>query len=382
MTIARNSSAEDCLTHVLLVSPAVAPPPGGIQTLTQSLFDGLSLHVHVRLVAPGASCHGRGRRLTRALRRVRRFFAPLLLPVAIIWSIWHRRTDLVHAITWRVAAPVAAIPVRWRPPLVVHCLGAELLRVGPLTRLLRNLVLKRADELISISSFTTRAVEGLCGRVPTLIAPTAPDHLPQRSATSDPHEGNRLRVLTVGRYVARKGHADVVEAVAQARDAGALWHLTLVGGDGPRRRSLDDLAQAPSRQDWLSVLVDVDPQRLDELYRSADAFALLTYDLRNQFEGFGIAFVEAASYGLPVIGGRSGGSEEAIADEVNGFVVDSVADAARALVRLAESPELRRTMGAAGLSFARRFSSAEINGALSLVYARAVSPTEISPVKR
>jgi phosphatidyl-myo-inositol dimannoside synthase len=72
-------------------------------------------------------------------------------------------------------------------------------------------------------------------------------------------------------------------------------------------------------------------------------------------EGFGIVFVEAGACAKPVIAGASGGTGDAVQDRLNGLRVDgtsvdgtSVDAIARAIVRLAADPELRRRMGEAG----------------------------------
>ena len=43
---------------------------------------------------------------------------------------------------------------------------------------------------------------------------------------------------------------------------------------------------------------------------------------KNSVEGFGIAFVEAAQYGVPSIGGRDGGASDAIKDKETGIICD------------------------------------------------------------
>ena len=70
-------------------------------------------------------------------------------------------------------------------------------------------------------------------------------------------------------------------------------------------------------------------------------------------EGLGLAAVEAAACGLPVVVGRSGGAPETVLDGRTGFVVppaDHRALAAR-LVELLADPARSRAMGAAGRRF-------------------------------
>ena len=43
---------------------------------------------------------------------------------------------------------------------------------------------------------------------------------------------------------------------------------------------------------------------------------------KKSVEGFGIAFVEAAQYGVPSIGGKDGGAADAIIHEKTGLICD------------------------------------------------------------
>ena len=65
---------------------------------------------------------------------------------------------------------------------------------------------------------------------------------------------------------------------------------------------------------------------------------------------FGIVFLEAAAAGLPVIGGRSGGAPEAIADNVTGLLVDgaNTVELEHAMAAMASSRDVRRRFGVAG----------------------------------
>jgi phosphatidylinositol alpha-1,6-mannosyltransferase len=59
-------------------------------------------------------------------------------------------------------------------------------------------------------------------------------------------------------------------------------------------------------------------------YRNADAFMLLSENQPNgDVEGFGIVALEANFFGLPVIGARFCGVEDAVSDGESGFLVDA-----------------------------------------------------------
>ena len=73
-------------------------------------------------------------------------------------------------------------------------------------------------------------------------------------------------------------------------------------------------------------------------------------------EGFGIAFVEAAAFGVPAVGSRSGGIPDAVVDGETGILVpeESPLDLADALTFLYRKPDIRKEMGRAARERARR----------------------------
>ena len=96
---------------------------------------------------------------------------------------------------------------------------------------------------------------------------------------------------------------------------------------------------------------EVEADRGEQLRQEADLFTAHNQlgPASGQEEAFGVSIIEAMAAGLPVVSGRSGSLEEVIGDEA-GILVEpgDVAAHGRALVRLASSPQLRQTMGAAG----------------------------------
>ena len=74
-------------------------------------------------------------------------------------------------------------------------------------------------------------------------------------------------------------------------------------------------------------------------YVAADVFVMPNRSDGVDFEGFGIVFLEAAAGGNRLIGGRSGGLPEAVADGVTGLLVDGgdLGDLEKAMAALAAS---------------------------------------------
>jgi glycosyltransferase involved in cell wall biosynthesis len=171
----------------------------------------------------------------------------------------------------------------------------------------------------------------------------------------------KLRVLHVGRVSAQKGVHYLVDAVGRVPGA----TLTLVGALEP------GMDACVGGHEGVRVVGAVPGRELPMWYREADVFCLLSVQ-----EGLALVLAQAMAMGLPVIATPNTGAEELIEDGVHGFIVparDPAAAAAR-LRQLAESPELRREMGArARARIAEGFGWADYGLRARAHYARIIS---------
>ena len=159
--------------------------------------------------------------------------------------------------------------------------------------------------------------------------------------------GKRV-ILTVARLVDWKGHDLVLAALpAVLRQVPGTHYL--IAGDGPYRQDLERLTVALGLQDCVTFAGFVPDAELPALYAAADLFVQPSREAggNTAIEGFGITLVEAGACGLPVIGGRTGGTGEAIADGDTGVLVDPYdPDAlAAAMVRLLQDDAYARRLG-------------------------------------
>ncbi len=167
-------------------------------------------------------------------------------------------------------------------------------------------------------------------------------------------------VLAAARLVARKGHDQLIAAWPRVLLAHPNAFL-LVVGDGPARASLARRISSAGLCDSVRLLPGVDWDDMPMVYASADVFALPCRTRRRglESEALGLAFLEAAACGLPLVVGRSGGAPETVRDGETGHLVDpgDVEEIADAVVALLDNPESARTMGDRGRSWvALRFS--------------------------
>ena len=60
----------------------------------------------------------------------------------------------------------------------------------------------------------------------------------------------------------------------------------------------------------------------NSLLSKSNIFIMPSIIYKKSVEGFGIAYVEAAQYGIPSIGGKDGGAADAIDHEKTGLICD------------------------------------------------------------
>jgi len=155
--------------------------------------------------------------------------------------------------------------------------------------------------------------------------------------------------LSVGRLQRRKGHDLVLKALAELRRSTAAIRYVIVG-DGPHRQQLESDTAALGLGDVVRFAGEARDEDLHFWYAAADVFVLPNRSDGVDFEGFGIVFLEAAAAGLPVIGGRSGGVPEAVAEGTTGLLVsgEDASELARAMAHYATSRDARRHSGEQG----------------------------------
>jgi glycosyltransferase involved in cell wall biosynthesis len=178
-------------------------------------------------------------------------------------------------------------------------------------------------------------------------------------------------LVSVGHLVARKRHADVVQALARLRADHPRLRYEIVG-DGPERAPLQDLVQRLGLADRVDFCGQLAPAQARERAQQASLFVLPSVD-----EAFGVAYVEAMAGGVPAIGcaGEDGPGE--IAALGGGLVRvpprDPGALAAEIDHLLRDEPARRTLAAAARATVAANFTWERCGVATVAAYSRALA---------
>lgn len=159
-------------------------------------------------------------------------------------------------------------------------------------------------------------------------------------------------VCTVGRLEARKGHADVIHALAGSKDI--VFVAAGRAESGGYVRALEQVA----RDADLSLVLPgaVSRSDLKRLYARSACHVLGARDLPGRKEGFGLVLLEAAAQGCPSVATRAGGVPEVMGDTGILTPQKDVSALASAIRTYAGDPGRRRADGEAARERARRFT--------------------------
>jgi trehalose synthase len=157
-------------------------------------------------------------------------------------------------------------------------------------------------------------------------------------------------VVQVSRFDRWKDPQGVVEAFKIARKEVdcTLVLLGNVATDDPEGPEVYE-SLLESQEERLIILSVQDTALVNAL--QSRAAVILQKSIR---EGFGLTVAEAMWKGTPVIGGNVGGIRYQIEDGVNGFLVNTVEEAAARIIQLVKDEALRRRLGEAGRETVRQ----------------------------
>lgn len=129
----------------------------------------------------------------------------------------------------------------------------------------------------------------------------------------------QIVVLSVGRLVEKKGHANLINAVAGLAVQGVPVRLVIVG-DGPLRGALE--AGALTQKVDLQIIPQLSNAAIRRLMSASDVFALACVASNTgDADGLPVAILEAAFEKCPIVAGDVTGVSEFV-DETTGILVD------------------------------------------------------------
>ena len=286
-----------------------------------------------------------------------------------------RICDVVHAI----AEPYALAASFSAKPLAITAHGTYIPQTiaRPATGSLYRRVYRRAT-IICVSSYTAKQVKAALSGAPIVVIPNGVNAARFREPPAALSERKGPIILAVGQVKPRKGYHLLVAAMPAIRAALPEAQAVIIGdtsADPVYADSIRAAAWAAGMPEAVRLLGRVPEDELRGWYHAADVFALPALNLGGRFEGFGLAYLEASAAGLPVIGTRDCGAEDAIREGETGVLIaqnDPEALSA-AIIALLRDPARRARMGAAGAAHAAEHSWDKVARRMITIYEQMLS---------
>jgi len=129
------------------------------------------------------------------------------------------------------------------------------------------------------------------------------------------------RLITVSRFDKRKNHEKVIMAL---RNLKQLYPdiVYICVGYGDEEENIKKLVEELDLTSQVMFFKDISDDLKNALIAKSNIFVMPSIMHKTSVEGFGIAYVEAAQYGIPSLGGKDGGASDAIEHDRTGLICD------------------------------------------------------------
>ncbi len=129
------------------------------------------------------------------------------------------------------------------------------------------------------------------------------------------------KLLTVSRLDGRKSHQNVLMTIKNLLPKFPKLRYVSIG-DGEEKDNLIKLKKQLGLTNEIVFIYKSTEQEKLGLLEKSDIFVMPSIVYKKSIEGFGISFIEAASFGKPSIGGIFGGEADAIRQGETGYLCD------------------------------------------------------------
>lgn len=209
-------------------------------------------------------------------------------------------------------------------------------------------VLNHIDKIITVSNKLKNVVkdENFYNKIEVVNNGIDKDYISVDKIQENYIEKNRInknliKILSVSNLKETKGIHINLKAIAKLKEIYSNISYDIIG-DGEYRGKLEELIKELGLEDNVSFLGKLEHKEVIDIMKQYDIFSLPSYK-----EGFGMVYIEAMAQGIPVIGVKGEGIEDAIENGVNGFLVErkNIEELVKIMKFLTENPYKRIDIG-------------------------------------
>ena len=288
------------------------------------------------------------------------FLAPLY--VFKIWTVLKKKKiDFVHCLVepYAFIAYLTSKIFRTRYFITIHgSYGVKTLR-SIFYGFFQIIAYKNAHVVICVSNYTKRRVLEYKKLTNFAVIPNGVDICSPKSKIFNNQQKEDI-ILGVGALKQRKGFDVMVKALGIVIRTIPNIKYCIVGSpeDYKYLIYIRKLIENLNLENNIVLFGKVSDNKLKEFYKKSKVFALTPLSSKFDFEGFGLVYLEANKYGLPVVGSYDNGGEEAIKDGYSGFLAkaNNPEDTADKLIKILSSKELYEKLSQNAISWSQEMS--------------------------
>ncbi len=351
---------------MFLISTRNFPPDiGGIQNLMEGLSNALLNHGPVRVYADNfQNCEKYDQNSNLDIQRVSGFkiFRKYRKANQVKDYINNEKIRAVFFDHWKSIENINLETLKKTSSFcLIHSKEINHLKGSSLNKRVIN-SLKKANYVIANSNFTKKlAIEiGVDESKIKIIHPGCnyPIEINQKSIkfAKDVYGDAFPKLITISRLDGRKSHQNILMTIKNLLPKfPKLKYISI--GNGEEKNNLEKLIKELNLSEVVKLLYETDEQTKLALLDQSNLFVMPSIIYKKSVEGFGITYIEAASYGKASIGGIFGGEEDSIINGQTGYLCDgNDLNALYETILKSFNNDNYKTLGSNALNFSKNFS--------------------------
>ena len=310
----------------LIITKSFPPDVGGMQNLMWGLTNELSKHYMLKVFADYHHSHKSfDEQTSYSIERVGgiKLFRKYRKAQLINEFIKSNKIEALIADHWK---SLELIKTHKKKICLIHSKEINHKKETNLNRRLLN-VLNNVDIVVSNSKFTKElAIQSGVDRNRIVVINPGISEVQKLDKKSLDKVENLLkykspRLITISRYDKRKNHEKIIMALRNLKqEYPDIVYISI--GEGDEEENIKKLVNELNLNEQVMFFKDISHELKNSLLSKSNIFVMPSIEYKRSVEGFGIAYIEAAQYGVPSIGGVHGGAADAIEHEKNGLICD------------------------------------------------------------
>jgi len=310
----------------LIVTRSFPPDAGGMQNLMWGLTNSLAKHHMVKVFADQSEGKTLDEKVSYSIDRIG---GPKLIRKyrkAYFVNDFIKNNKNIKGIIADHWKSLELIKTKKKKICLIHSKEINHDKGSMLNRRVLN-VLNDVDYVVSNSEYTKNLAIN-CGVNSDKIIVINPGVEPLKQLSKnilfeveDLLQNKSPRLITVSRLDKRKNHEKIIMSLRNLKQLYPNIIYTCIG-HGEEEENIKKLVNELNVENHVLFFKNISQELKNAFLAKSNLFVMPSIIYKKSVEGFGIAYIEAAQYGIPSIGGKDGGASDAILDKETGIICD------------------------------------------------------------